>query len=139
MGLLVKIDNIKQLIKNKAIQKQFFKYLLVGGSTAIFELMLYTFLRRVICLELSLSNVIAVVIATVLNFIINKGWAFNTVSNLPRSVMLYLILFLLNTYFSTNAIILMVKLGVLDIIAKLFTMCAITMWNFVIYRKVVFK
>lgn len=139
MGFVVKINNVKELIKNKDIQKQFLKYLLIGGSTAVFELLIYTFLRRVILLELSLSNIIAVVIATVINFIINKGWAFKSVSNLPRSVMLYLILFLLNTFFSTNAIILMVKFGIFDVIAKLVTMCCITMWNFILYRKVVFK
>lgn len=132
-------NKIQELINNKNAQKQFIKYLLVGGSTAIFELVLYTLLRKVVCLELSLSNVIAVIIATILNFIINRGWAFKTASNLPRSVMLYLILFFLNTLFSTNAIIFMVNLGLVDIIAKFITMCMITMWNFVFYRNIIFK
>jgi len=130
---------INKLINDKAIQKQFIKYLLVGGSTAVFELILYTFLRRVICLDLSLANVIAVIISTILNFVINRGWAFKTASNLNRSIMLYLILFFLNTLFSTKAIIVLVKFGVLDVLAKFITMCMITMWNFVLYRKIIFK
>ncbi|WP_238884722.1 GtrA family protein [Clostridium sp. YIM B02551] len=119
--------------------KQFGKYLLVGGSTALFELLLYTFFRKIIYLDLLISNISAVFIATVFNFIINRGWAFKNSSNIYRSIVLYIILFIANTTFSTNAIAFMVSLGVLDIIAKFITMCMITLWNFILYRKVIFK
>ncbi|MBL4932611.1 GtrA family protein [Clostridium paridis] len=126
-------------MKNKAMGKQFGKYLLVGGSTALLELLLYTFFRKIIYLDLSISNIAAVFIATVFNFIINRGWAFKNSSNIYRSIVLYIILFIANTTFSTNAIVFMVRLGVLDIIAKFITMCMITLWNFILYRKVIFK
>ncbi|GAA0727789.1 GtrA family protein [Clostridium malenominatum] len=124
---------------NKKIQKQFIKYLFIGGATAIFELILYTFLRKIVYLNLSLSNVIAVVMATLLNFTFNRGLAFKAASSFIRSFILYIILFALNTTFSTYAISLMVQWEIGDVIAKLITMGMITLWNFLLYRKVIFK
>lgn len=130
---------LELLIKDKNIQKQFFKYLLVGGSTAVLELAVFTFLRKVVYLDITISNVTAAVLATFLNFLINRGWSFKAASNLYRSMVFYIILFCVNTFFSTNFIKLMVSINVPDIFAKFITMCMITLWNFVLYRKVVFK
>ena len=107
--------------------KQFIRYLFIGGSTAIFELSLYTILRSLVHLSVSLSNVTAVVVATILNFLLNRNLAFKGSSNFTRSLILYIILFSFNTTFSTYAIIFMVKLGIVDTLAKLATMGLITM------------
>ncbi|MBE6066729.1 MAG: GtrA family protein [Clostridium lundense] len=130
---------MQELITNKSARNQFIKYLFVGGFTAFFEILLYAFLRKVVYLNLTLSNIIATVIATAINFWINRGWSFKSASNLSKSLILYLILFFLNASFSTLAINVMVKLKILDIAAKFITMCMITVWNFVIYRKLIFK
>lgn len=131
--------NIRGIMSNKEIQKQFLKYLIVGGSSAALELLLFTFLRKAAGFSITISNVTAAVTSTVFNFLVNRGWSFKAASNFIRSVILYLILFFLNTVFSTNAIAFMVSLGVFDVLAKLITMGMITMWNFVLYRRVVFK
>lgn len=125
-------------MKNKA-KKQLVKYLLVGGSTAAFELILYAFLRKIVCLDIAVSNITAVIVATTFNFIINRSWSFKVTSNMFRSMILYTILFFMNMFFSTNAIIFMSGLKILDVYAKFITMCMITMWNFVLYRNVIFK
>lgn len=128
----------KELILNKDSRNKFIKYLFVGGFTAFFELLLYAFLRNVVYLNLTLSNITAVVIATAINFLVNRGWSFKSSSNLSRSLILYLILFSFNTIFSTFTIAFMVKLKILDILAKFITICFITVWNFIIYRKMIF-
>ena len=108
-------SKLNEIIKNKDTQRQFMKYLLVGGSTALIELTLYTLFRRVIHLELAVSNISATVCATTFNFIVNRGWSFKAASNLSRSLVMYLLLFCF------------------------ITMGIVTMWNFVLYRKVIFK
>lgn len=120
-------------------QKQLIRYLLVGAVTAITELLVFALLVRVIKLMLAPSNIIATVIATILNFTLNKEWSFRNRSSITRSLILYLLLFTCNIVLSTNVIDFMVKFGVLDIYAKFMTMALITLWNFVLYRKVVFK
>lgn len=120
------------------IRRQFSRYLIVGISSAAIELLMFSILR-LLSLDLTLSNIIAVVMATLFNFFMNRGWSFSTKSKFNRSSILYLALFLLNLTFSTKAIKLMVGLGFIELFAKLITMILITMWNFVLYRKVVFK
>lgn len=129
---------MKELTINKSSRNKFIRYIFVGGFTAFFELLLYALLRDVVYLSLTLSNITAVVVATAINFLINRGWSFKSSSNLSRSLILYLILFSFNTVFSTYAIAFMVKLRILDIFAKFITMCIVTVWNFIIYRKMIF-
>lgn len=105
----------------------------------MFEVLLFTGMRRILFLNLPLSNVIAVGVATLLNFLINRHWSFKATEKTSRSLALYLILLCLNTVFSTYAITLMVVQGFDEVIAKLITMVLITLWNFVLYRKVIFR
>ena len=120
-------------------QKQFMKYIFVGGLTALLELMLFAIFRLIAFFDIALSNIIAVTTATLCNFFLNRGWSFKANSNIFRNLILYVFLFLINLSFSTYAIAFMVKAGMVDVVAKLVTMILITLWNFVLYRKVIFK
>ena len=83
------------------------------------------------------SNTIA--LARRLLTTMNRCSAFKSSANPARSLMLYLVLFAFNTTFSTLAITWLVGLGIHSAVAKLMTMVCIVMWNFVLYRKVIFK
>ena len=48
-------------------------------------------------------------------------------------------LFLFNTTFSTLTITWLTSLGLYPFIAKILTMACVIMWNFVLYRKFIFK
>ena len=86
-----------------------------------------------------MANVTAVVVSTVFNFLVNRNVTFKSTSNPLRSLVLYLILFALNTTFSTVAISLLAAHGVYPLVAKVCTMACIVLWNFVLYKKVIFK
>lgn len=119
--------------------KRVAKYLFVGGSSALLELFLFQALYALLGWQIALANVFAVVIATTYNFLLNRSWAFEQKSNSLRSVVLYLLLFFLNTTFSTAVITFLVSAGVISMLAKLFTQACIVLWNYVLYRKVIFK
>lgn len=120
------------------MNKRFIKYLIVGGSSALLEVIIFSFLR-ILSFDLSLANIVAVATATLYNFFLNRGWSFAAGSKLKRSFLLYLILFFFNLAFSTTAIQVIVSLGFIEVLAKLLTMVLITIWNYVLYRKVIFK
>lgn len=115
------------------------KYLFVGGSSALLELVLFQVLYAVCGWQIAVSNVCAVVVATTYNFLLNRSWAFGQSGNPTRSVILYLLLFAFNTTFSTTAISVLVAHGAPSVAAKLFTQVCIVLWNYVLYRKVIFK
>lgn len=118
--------------------KQAILYLLVGGSSALIELVLFYAFSDVFSASLTLSNVAAVIIATAFNFIVNGTVTFKSASSLSRSVILYLILFCFNTIFSTVVINYLASMGLPAIFAKIITMGCIVLWNFVLYKKVIF-
>lgn len=121
------------------VVKQAMSYLLVGGSSALIELVLFQSLYAMAHLSVAPANIIAVIASTVFNFTVNHSVTFKSTGNPLRSLMLYLILFAFNMAFSTLAISWLVGFGVHSILAKLATMVCITLWNFVLYRKVIFK
>ena len=125
-----------------APKKTFFqaiKYLIVGGSSAFIELVLFQLLSAVFAIPLAAANVTAVVVSTVFNFLVNRNVTFKSTSNPLRSLVLYLVLFAFNMTFSTMCISLLAAQGVYPLVAKVFTMACIVLWNFVLYKKVIFK
>ena len=115
------------------------RYLLVGGSSALIELALFHLLHSVLSLAVAPANITAIVVATAYNFLLNRSFAFKSTSSPVRSLILYLILFAFNMAFSTIVIGALESIGVQATLAKLGTMCCIVIWNFVLYRKVIFK
>lgn len=118
--------------------KQFILYIMVGGCSALIELSVFYALSAIAGLSLSVANISAIVLATCFNFIANSKVSFREASNLTRSIILYLTLFFFNMAFSTLAINALADLLVPPIIAKVATMACIVLWNFVLYKKVVF-
>lgn len=118
--------------------RQIIVYLAVGGGTALLELALFELLYEVLRLDVAPSNVTAVLIATATNFILNGKVTFGGSHNIVRSVVLYMLLFLFNLCFTTWAIGALVGLGIHSAAAKIMTQICVTIWNYVLYRKVVF-
>ncbi len=118
---------------------QAIKYLMVGGSSAVIELVLFQLLSAVFAIPLAAANVTAVVVSTVFNFLVNRNVTFKSTSNPLRSLVLYLVLFAFNMTFSTMCISLLAAQGVYPLAAKVFTMACIVLWNFVLYKKIIFK
>ena len=121
-----------------SIKQQGARYLIVGGSSALVELMLFQGLYAMLQMDVVVANVCAVVASTAFNFLLNRTLTFKSASNPARSVLLYLLLLALNTCFTSTAIALLVSMGTPSVAAKLLTMACVTLWNFVLYRKVVF-
>lgn len=119
--------------------RQGFWYLFAGGSAALLELILFQCLYAVLGVDVAISNIISVVIATIYNFFFNRTVAFRSASNPFRSAVLYGILFLLNLTITTCAISAMVAAGVHSVLAKIIMQACVVCWNFVLYRKVIFR
>lgn len=122
----------------KSTTGQGISYLLVGGGTALLELVLFHLLNSIFGVHAAISNIIAVVVATATNFALNGTVTFAGAPNLRRSLVRYVILFLANTAFSTCIVTLAANAGFYPTIAKLFTMACIVIWNFFLYKKWVF-
>jgi putative flippase GtrA len=118
--------------------KQGIAYVLVGGGTALLELGLFQLLFELMKLPLAVSNVSATVVATAVNFLLNRNVTFKSTSNPVRSLVLYIMLFGANMAISTLMIGVLVGLGLPSAAAKLLMQACVVVWNFVLYRKLIF-
>jgi putative flippase GtrA len=116
-----------------------FRYLLVGGASALIELALFNGIYYLLGHNAPLSNIIAVVIATCFNFLMNRTFSFKATTGFARSVVLYVSLFCFNLLFTTLATTALIAHGLLPLLAKLLTMGCVVLWNFVLYNKVIFR
>lgn len=134
--------------KLRQLLKESTRYLIIGFSSAAIELVLFWILDVLLGFKTSidifgarliLSNTIAIVVATIYNYTLNRTWSFKPTKGLARSMILFIILFAFNNLFSGTVIFFLVGAGIYEMVAKLFTMACIVCWNFFLYRFVVFK
>jgi putative flippase GtrA len=123
----------------KKTAMQILRYIVVGGASALIELLLFLGCYEFMHIAIAYSNVIALVSSTVVNFSLNRQWSFKSSSNLVGSMVKYGILFIFNLGFSTVVVIWLVGFGLPSVFAKAMTMACVVCWNFVLYRKVIFK
>lgn len=121
-----------------SIGRQGVLYLLVGASSALIEILTFQTLFTLGIFSIEFSNIIAVVVSTIYNFLLNGRVTFKAQGNKFLCLVKYLALFFFNLCFTTIMISWLVSIGWSSLVAKLFTMCCVVLWNFVLYRKFVF-
>ena len=119
---------------------QFSRYLITGFSSAAIELTLLFVLRDTAGLTVLAANSIALTIVFWFNFLMNRFWSFKSKANIKRQLVMYLVLFVFNLATSDLIMYLLtVKLSLQYLIAKVFAIGAVVCWNFILYRKVIYK
>jgi putative flippase GtrA len=119
---------------------QILKYLVVGTSSAFFEILFFYILLNILKANLLLSNTIAYTIIFCYNYILQRKWAFKSSSNISKQILQYGILFCFNLFVSNILIVVFYQhLNIHEIIAKMMTIGVVVSWNFVIYKKIIFK
>ena len=121
-------------------KKQFIRYIIVGFSSFILEYLLFFTLFKVIGINELISNPIAIAVVFWFNYLMNRYWSFKSKSKLGKQLLLYLILFAFNTIISNLFIYIGIDLlNISPLISKVVIMGLIVIWNFVIYKKVIYK
>lgn len=131
-------DALERKKARKKLIGQAVRYLIVGFSSAAIELVIFFVLFNLLGINIVIGNIVAITCATTYNFFMSHKWTFKSVSSLPRSIVLYLILFVWNQLFSSWALLGLISLGMHSLLAKTITIGCIAAWNFFLYRKVVF-
>ena len=120
-------------------QKQFKKNLVTGFTSFGLEYTIFT-LCNWVGLWYIYSNTIAYVIIFWFNFLMNRFWSFQSKDNLGRQLVLFGMLFAFNLG-ATNVLIYFLSdiIGIIPAISKIIVMGAVVSWNFIIYKKVIYR
>lgn len=123
---------------NEQTLKQLVRYLVVGFSSFFTEMTLFLVLKQLI--GYIWANRIALTIVFWLNFLLNRLWSFQSKLKVWRQVVQYGALFAINITVSD----LMLRwlhgmLGINAVISKVIAVALVVSWNFIIYKKVIYK
>lgn len=119
---------------------QFVRYLVVGFSSFFLEFTIFYGLLSWVGLGEIAANSIAITIVFWFNFLLNRFWSFKSNGAILRQVIQYGFLFAFNIMFSNGFIyVVSIVLGLSPLIAKVLSMGFIVMWNFVIYKKIIYR
>lgn len=120
--------------------QQLVRYLLVGSLSFVMEWSLLFCFHKVFGLWYLYANSAAFIIVFWLNFLLNRFWSFQSQERFGRQILLYGILCLVNLGISN--LMMFALHGFLKIevmIAKVFAVALIVSWNFILYKKVIYK
>lgn len=164
--LLVFAQNNKFLSKyiNKESLPQFFRYLVVGFSSSFFELSLFHILYTLttfslivsqylikfetistigfdeIKLKLYIANTISYTVIFIYNYLLQRTWAFKSVTKMRVQIFQYGALFIFNLLISNYLVdFFHLTLNLHSLISKVLSIAVVVSWNFVVYKKIIFK
>lgn len=90
-------------------------------------------------LWLFVANALSFSCGLVVSFLLNKHWVFSHKGGYSKQFARYATLALVNLIISSSIVLLVHKIGLSAMIAKLCVMAMVASWNFVIFQKVIFK
>lgn len=119
---------------------QFKRYIAIGVLSFILEYGLFLALYKVVELWYVTANFLVYFAAFWFNFILNRVWTFGSKDSLRKQLVLYGILFSFNMLIITVLIVLFSDtVGFSPPLSKVIVMGIIVPWNFIIYKKVIYK
>jgi putative flippase GtrA len=123
----------------KKTRRQFCRYLLVGGFSFLLEYGAFYLLLEFYDVNYLVANSIVFITVTAINFALNRLWAFRSKKNLRRQISLYLSLLMFN-FIASNLMlyILTGQLTIPPLWSKIGVMVMVVLWNFVIYKKIIY-
>lgn len=135
-------DNIKSVKSLFFRYSSLAKYAVVGVLSLAIDYLSLVILYRVFEVGLTYATLVAFIVGLIVNFVGNKFWSFNAdntrASNLLQAVS-YLMLVGFNTFFTVFAVVRLDELGIEPEVSKPFCVGLITLWNFWIYKNIIFK
>jgi len=101
-------------------------------------------LTSLLKIDYRLSNVISIVAAVSLNFVLNRNYVFENTNIIVNSrnskqFIKYIVLLLFNMIMSTVIVGSLISMGIKSYISKLISIIMIVSWTYFVYKTVIFK
>jgi putative flippase GtrA len=129
----------KKAIRSRSAQR----YLAVGVTSLAIDYSALLICYRLIHMPLFVATSIAFCLGLFINFLLNKYWTFTaaprSAKQNARQALLYAFLVVFNLGFTNLFILSLGKAHIGPEITKPISTAIITLWNYILYRKVIFK
>lgn len=131
---------IKEVLTPEGI-KQLIRYLITGFTTFGIEYGLFYVLYKIVGANYLIANCTVYPIIFWLNFTLNRVFSFKSKDNLWRQMKLYSILFFINLFVANIGLMYIFSdlFKINPLISKVLIMFFIVSWNFILYKKVIYR
>lgn len=134
----------KQIAKsmlNKILDDKRVRYILTGGTSFVAEYGSFLALVYIATASAWLSQAISYCIGLVVNFLLLKYWAFygQNKDKARTHILKFGLLVAFNLPATTITMDLLIRAGVVPFLAKVAVVALATLWNYIIYDKLIFK
>lgn len=150
------LDTIKGMLK-KENRRQLYKYVAIGLSSVLIEFISFNLLMMIVIDGHDMAHIflfplfgytvtgtnlcqsVSMLLGTIFSYTMNRKWSFKTKNPLLPEITRFAILFIFNLII-TNIVIRLLQLTDLeDWICKICVQAMMVLWNFFIYKLVIFK
>ncbi len=116
------------------------KYLISGISSFLVEYAIFYLFLNAFGFQKYLSNGAGMFTGFWLSFLLNRYWSFKSKENFIKQLSLYGALFFINLAISTLLMYVFSNiLGIVAELSKILIMGMIVLWNFVIFKKIIYR
>lgn len=130
--------SVKRLLKLKII-----RYLFSGGISYLVDLLSFLFLHDIVKSPLPISVGISFILGLSFSFLVNKTFVFAANDNArfktSYQIILFITLVMFNLVFTYMLVKLLLETGAPSFVAKTVPTICITLWNFLLYKNIIFK
>lgn len=127
---------------SRLLKQSIVRYLLVGATAFVAEYTSFYFMYFSLNLPLYGANSLSFILGLTTSFTLNKVWTFGNSDHTKRTTHqlgLYISLAFINLLLTNILVGWLVYSGLSAGISKLAAMIITSLWNFVIYRQIIFK
>ena len=118
------------------------KYLITGTSAFIADYLILTALYYGLSFNLSTSTTMGFLVGFVISFVSNRKWVFGSKGSERKTTIQlveYACLVVVNYIFTVTTINILKNAGLEPSISKVLIMGAITIWNYLIFKHIIFR
>lgn len=126
----------------KALKHSFVRYVIVGLLSVGVDYSVLLLAYHLLSMDLALSATVGFLVGLLVNFLLNKFWAFNASHSARQTAKQATMVTLLVVFNLTITNIVVVYLNEWHIgpeVSKILTTGMITAWNYILYKKLIFK
>jgi putative flippase GtrA len=124
------------------LRKSLVRYVVVGASSLAVDYTILLVLFHLFGVHVAVASVIAMICGLIVNFLLNKLWSFQAEGGAKQSAkqaVLYGTLVVINLTFTSWFASYMLTLHIGPEVSKLVSTATITLWNYILYKLLIFK
>jgi len=125
--------------RTRSLHIQFLRYLFVGGSSAVLDILIYVILMQVYGMNYLLAAFVAYMIGLSWNYVISLLWVFESKHNRGRELIMILFIAMGGLFWTELLLYFAVEFGGYDaLISKIVVLWIVLVWNFGMRKLYVF-